>query len=63
MEEVLPPQAVSHCAKLTRNNLGLFDLEITDADGEILESVRNVSFLLAASIIEGSMYRNGGRKK
>ena len=56
MEEVLDRPVRNEC-KLTRNDRGLYDLLIRNADGMVAMDIKNITFRRAVTIIENNMYQ------
>ena len=56
MEKVLDSKICSPESKLVKNQLGLYDLTITDETGTVIVNVKNITFNCAVAIIEESMY-------
>ena len=59
MEEVLDRQTVNRGCVLTKNPLGLYDLQINDEAGRVIVAERNISYLRAVSVIEENMNQAG----
>ena len=61
MEAVLDRKAVSRqrCGKIVKNNLGYYDLTVTDEGGRVVFEVSGVGFPVAVSYLEDYMYTNG----